>query len=246
MSPLVDADERPHQPGPSSAWSETWEWRLVVADGSLAVAVVLIRRPAEHRMTYICSVFGDGRDTVSVVEHDIELPRRDSLELRASGIWADHICEQAFSHWTLGLEAFGLALDDPDDAVGHGRGVRTPMGLDVEWEDDVLPVAWEGSHGYLAGGRAHGEVLVGTEHHDVDGAGMRMHRWGTGPRLLPWGGRGDRLKLGSEQWPGSEVARATADDGAGEVVDWLLSVAADDRTPASLTSRPRLDGPTRA
>lgn len=226
VNELSPGDEHPHEPGESSAWSETWEWRLVLDDGSLALVVALVRRPAEAAMSYVCALMGRGRPTVAVVEHDIVLPRRDSLELRASGIWADHICETPFSHWNLGLEAFGLTVDHPDDAIGDGRGVRTPVGLDVEWEDDAPPVQLDVGDGYLAAGRAHGEILVGDEVHDVVGAGQRLHRWGTGHRHLGWWGRG--LDVGVDgSLHSAPVASAAADDGIGTVVDWTLGVDLD-------------------
>jgi hypothetical protein len=235
---LVDADEHPHAPGPSSAWSETWEWRLVLDDGSLALTVALVRRPSQARLSYLFALVGRDRATVSVVEHDIAAPRRDSLELRASGIWADHICEQPFSHWNLGLEAFGLTLDEPDDAVGDARGIRTPVGLDLEWEDDTGPSALDATDGYLTAGRAHGEILVGVEEHDVVGAGHRLHRWGNGPSLLSWTGRGAVTSPGVALPRGVLLGRAVADDGMGEIVEWtLVSSTEAPGEPPALSSR---------
>jgi len=212
----------------------------VLDDAALAVVVVLVRRPFESRMSYICAVLGHGRDTVAVVEHEIALPRGGSLELRASGIWADHICETPFSHWNLGLEAFGLTVDDPDDALGPGRGIRTPVGLDVEWEDDAPPRTLGTADGYLAVGRAHGEVLVGVEHHDVIGVGHRLHRWGTGPRLTPWTGSAGRAIDGNGASVGLVAGRAAADDGTGAVTDWVLSTGPTEApAPSVLSSRCR-------
>lgn len=238
MSELLPADERPHPAGPSSAWSETWEWRLVLDDGSLALSVALVRRPSQRRLSYLFALVGRDRATVSVVEHDIAAPRRESLELRASGIWADHICEEPFAHWNLGLEAFGLTLDEPDDAIGDARGIRTPVGLDLEWEDDSPPLPLAGSPGYLAAGRAHGEILVGSEEHDVVGAGHRLHRWGNGPSLIAWSGRGATASTGIDPSPGVLLGRALADDGTGELVEWtLVSPGDEEGAPPVLSSR---------
>lgn len=226
MTGFAPADERRHDAVPSSAWTESWEWRLLVADASLALTVAVVRRPAESRVSYLAALLGLDRPTVSVVEHDIASPRGASLELRASGIWADHVCETPFAHWSLGLEAFGLTLDDPDDAVGHGRGAPTPMGLDTEWEDDGDPLPLTSGEGYLVAGRAHGEILVGTEEHDVDGVGHRLHRWGTGARLPSWWGSGERVGEGAPtDGRASILAGAVADDGSGAVVEWVLSSA---------------------
>ena len=43
-------------------------------------------------------------------------------------------CEQPLDHWTVGLEAFGLAFDDPGEVLGRGHGDRAALGLDLEWE----------------------------------------------------------------------------------------------------------------
>jgi hypothetical protein len=251
VRPFDESDERPHAPGPSSAWTESWEWRLVLDDGSLAVTIAVVRRPAESRLSYLGAVMGRDRPTVSVIEHEIPLPKGDALEMRASGIWADHVCETPFVHWSVGIEAFGLTFDEPDDAVGHARGVRTPVGFDLEWEDadSMQPV---GASGYLTVGRAHGEVLVGSEEHDVEGAGHRMHRWGTGPRVPSWWGRGadvgvaDHAASVGRAAPDVAVARAVADDDVGTVIEWTLScgeVAAPE--VPSLASRIRPGGAPR-
>ena len=57
-------------------------------------------------------------------------PRSGLAEIRASGLWADAIEEERGQRWTIGLEAFALAVDDPDDTVGR----RVPIGFDLEWE----------------------------------------------------------------------------------------------------------------
>jgi hypothetical protein len=230
-------DDRPHVAVPSSAWTESWEWRLVVPDASLVLTVAVVRRPAEGRVSYLAGLFGHDRPTVSVIEHDVVAPRDGSLELRGSGIWADHVCETPFSHWSLGLEAFGLTLDDPADAVGHGRGIPTPMGLDTEWEDEGAPLPLVSGDGYLVVGRAHGEILVGAEEHDVVGAGHRLHRWGTGPRLVEWWGSGTRAGQGTPvAGSGAGRPRAMADDGSGSVIEWVVSSEEPGGTSAPLVS----------
>lgn len=228
MSRSFDAaDELAHLPRPSSAWTETWEMRLVDPTG-VAVLIVVVRRPAEGRVSYVASVLGEGRLTTSVIEHDIVAP--SGLELRASGIWADHVCETPFEHWSVGLEAFGLVFDDPDDAITTGHGHVTPVGFDLEWEDDAAPGALAGPDaGYVVGGRAHGEVLVGHEKLELDGVGSRLHRWGTGPRFVGWG-----------RAVGDVVARSAAPDGSGGRVDWsLVRTGSSDSLHLSSVSEPR-------
>lgn len=222
--PLVAADERAHEPGPSSAWTETWELRLVDAARGLGVVLVVVRRPGEGRVSYLASVLGMPEGVVAVHEHDIAPPRPPGLEVRASGIWAELVCEQPFVHWSAGLEAFGLLLDDPEEAVVSGRGLPIAVGTDLEWEDDGEPRwigAGGGDGGYWSGGRAHGELLVGDATLELDGLGARLHRWGTGHRLPGWTTEPVRSSAGLVA--GSR--RAVADEGTGTVVEWWLEGA---------------------
>jgi hypothetical protein len=106
--------------------------------------------------TYLVAVPGvDG--IVAVRDHDVPPPRQ-GLEVRAEGLWAELWCEAPGEHWTFGLEAFGIVLDDADDALRAGGeiGERVAVGLDLEWE---------------AGDVVHGDVLVGRKRLAVDGWG---------------------------------------------------------------------------
>ena len=103
------------------------------------------------------------------------MPRRpDSLTVRGDGLWAELVCETAFEHWSIGLEAFGLVVEHPADEIGE----RLPVGLDLEWEvgDDGSPRQIAG--GYEQHGTVHGELLVGTARISFDGTGPRTHTWG--------------------------------------------------------------------
>ncbi|HVM54195.1 MAG TPA: hypothetical protein VM262_13430 [Acidimicrobiales bacterium] len=93
---------------------------------------------------------------VAVIERDARVePGRD---VRGPGLWLT-ITEESLGHWSVGFEAFGLELDDPDDVFG----LPIPVGLDLEWEDD--PTAEDC--------RVTGEVLVGDAVIAVDGRGRR-------------------------------------------------------------------------
>jgi len=93
---------------------------------------------------YVAGLVGEARPYVLVKDLDCR-PR--GYELRAEGLWADFNCEEADgSRWSWGLEAFGVALDDPEEAVRSEWGDRVALGFDLEWE---------------APDRVHGEILVG-------------------------------------------------------------------------------------
>ncbi len=116
-----------------------------------------------------------------VVVNDQEVPRpRAGLELRAEGLWAEMICETPLEHWSYGLEAFGLALDDPETT--EALGDRVPVGWDLEWEATAAPVAAADGSGFEHAGIVHGEVLIGSTRLAVDGRGHRTHSWWVRPR----------------------------------------------------------------
>jgi hypothetical protein len=106
--------------------------------------------------TYLVGVPGHA-GVIVVRDHDVPLPRV-GLEVRAEGLWAELWCETPGEHWTFGLEAFGIRLDDAEEALRPGGeiGERVAVGLDLEWEaPDVV----------------HGDVLVGRERFPIDGRG---------------------------------------------------------------------------
>ncbi len=109
-----------------------------------------------------------GHDLVVLAEPDAPVPRA-GMEIRASGLWADAIEEEPGGRWTIGLEAFALAVDQPDDAVGR----RVPLGFDLEWERAGPDEAGR------TPARVHGEVLVEDEVLDLDAAGW-WATWGAG------------------------------------------------------------------
>jgi hypothetical protein len=129
--------------------------------------------PARRRCWYWAALVGEGRPYLLVRDLEVDLPRRaGSREIRAEALWADMNCETPFEHWSYGLEAFGLATDDPDD----DRGDRVALGFDLEWEASGPVEGGAGS--YSQPGVVHGEILVGRDAIAFDGVGARRHRWG--------------------------------------------------------------------
>ena len=109
---------------------------------------------------------------VVVRDHEVPLPRRSSpdLEVRAEALWAELVCETPGEHWGIGLEAFGVVLDDPWDALRGELGTRVPVGLDLEWETSRRRTARGGVREHQFG-RVHGEILVGPERIPFDATG---------------------------------------------------------------------------
>jgi hypothetical protein len=175
------ADERRHAAGADASWQESWDLEFFSAEGDLGGYARLTLPAAGSRAWFVAALVGVDRRPVSVVDHDVVPPRRDELEVRSSGLWVDLQCLVPGDHVTLGLECFGVQLDDPADALLDGRGAVVPLGFDLEW-DTASPArpaldAGRGT-GYDLACRVHGEVLVAEERHQLDGWGRRAHTWG--------------------------------------------------------------------
>ena len=179
-------DEYRHDSGPDLDWQESWYLDFWNADASIGGYIRLAIFPNRGTSWLWACLVGDGRPLVTVIEHDGPLPKPPGLELRTSGLWADLIVETPMQHMTVGLEAFGVAMDDPTETYRKGWGDRTPLGFDLEWETEGAPFAYSGASRYEIPCRVHGEILVGAEKIDFDGYGQRHHSWGT----LDWWSHG--------------------------------------------------------
>src|SRR3954468_22191598 len=131
------ADERPHGSG-----AEAWWFDFAAPDGSIGGFVRLALLPAAGTAWYWAALVGDDRTYLLVRDDEVPSPRRGALEVRAEGLWSALECEQPFDHWTIGLEAFAVALDDPEDAWHGERGAVVGLGFDLEWEATDPPSAF--------------------------------------------------------------------------------------------------------
>ena len=171
------ADEHPHEPVDGD-WSETWSFDFASADGEVGGWAALTRF-ADHAW-YQAALTGPRRQLLMVLDHHVPF-RSNAMEVRTTGLWADHICETPFDHWTLGLETFALGVDDPRELHGRQHGDNVALGFDLEWETDGPVVEHPqpaGVHGYDLACRVYGEVLVGRDVIDFEGVGSRSHHWG--------------------------------------------------------------------
>jgi len=222
------ADEHPHEPG-GPGWSETWSFDLAAADGGLG-AWVAFTRFAGHAW-YQAALTGPHRQLLAVLDHDVPF-RSNPLEVRTTGLWADHVCETPFDHWTVGLETFALGLDDPLELHGRQHGDTVALGFDLEWEADG-PVLDLGPGAYEVPCLVHGEVLVGREVIDFAGVGTRAHRWGPLDWAADDGWHLAGVVEGDRRWSvdhraGATTARTVGADGEVRVVGAVGDVQADD------------------
>jgi hypothetical protein len=163
---------------PASGAVERFSFEAVLPDGS-GLLVRFAFRPGA--CTYWALRCAPGGEVVVVREPGAGAPAGRTLEVRADGLWAAAVCEVPFDHWSLGLEAFAVRLDDPAEGWRGERGERVPFGVELDWEAGGPPAGEPGD--YVQGGRLHGDVIVGRLRHRVDGRSMRSHA--TGPVTAP-------------------------------------------------------------
>jgi len=203
---FVPADERPRS-GPDLFTFDFWSPRA-----SFGGYVQLWRYPGDGVVWYSTAVFREGEPVVALCD---EFPLKRTLELRGNGLWADHNVEEPFGHWSVGLEAFALALDDPADE----RGERVPLGYELDWECD--PEVVTAVHdGYEQPCRVRGEVLLGADAFDLDGHGWRTHSG-----QVPPGRRRHGIGTTGPRWSTPDDERRPGDD----VLGWSQAV-----TPAGV------------
>ncbi|HEX3426121.1 MAG TPA: hypothetical protein VHT30_08310 [Acidimicrobiales bacterium] len=175
---VVAADERRHRPRLGSLWSESWAFDFATGDASLGGFVRLGMHPDRGVAWYWAALVGRGRRLVLVRDTGVDLPRGASLEVRGQGLWSAITCESPLEHWSVGLEAFAVAFDDPAEAYRSERGDLVGLGFDLEWEALAPPHRRPPGDGYGQACRVSGEVLIGDEQLLVDAVGYRHHDWG--------------------------------------------------------------------
>lgn len=153
------------------------------------MSLSVVAEPAVDEVSFTAVVLRKDRPPLVAAEDQIELPSR-GWELRASGLWADHICETPLDHWSYGLEAFGLELDNPAELLDRAVGDRSPIGWELEFEGD-RPAAWQTDedeavqesqlHEYRQSGIGHGLLLDADGEHELEGLAVRSHWWGHEP-----------------------------------------------------------------
>lgn len=182
--PQIDpVDEARHRPDPTvELWNESYYLDWFTDDLTLGGYVRIGFYPNLDRVWYWACLVGPDRPLVTVVEHDVMMPRSGtSLEVRHDGLWADHAIETPNEHMSANLESFGLVIEDPAEMYREGgpRGERVPFGFELDWETDRGGYLWPPvTPRYEIPCRVSGVVMVGDERINVDGWGQRDHSWG--------------------------------------------------------------------
>lgn len=179
--PDVDPrDERRHEPDDTELWNESYYFDWFDEDLTLGGYVRIGFYPNLDRVWYWACLVGPDRPLVTVIEHEVALPRSSSsLELRHDGLWADHVVEEPNEHMSINLEAFAVSLDDPTETYRDLRGERVPFGFELDFHTDGGAYQWPPiTPRYEIPCRVDGEILVGDERIAFDGWGQRDHSWG--------------------------------------------------------------------
>ena len=183
------ADERRHRLARGPWSGEAWGFDFADADSSLAGFVRIAVYPSRGVAWFWAALVGDGRAYVLCRDTELTPPADPSvLELRGVSLWTHAICETPLEHWTVAMEAYAVAFDDPVEAWRGERGDRVGLAFDLEWECPKSFPAWvgadDGSHRYEAACTVNGELLLGDESWTIAGVGARHHEWGR----LDWSG----------------------------------------------------------
>lgn len=183
---VIDAAlEGRHAPGPSRWWNESWYFDFARPDGTGGYVRIGLYPNQRQAWCWAYLVLPDRPGPIVVRAHDVPMPPADphAVLARGDGVWCELTCETPMEHWGIGLEAFGVALDEPADAYRGEIGERIAVGLDLEWEALLpayhypYPPEYPSAH-YQHAGRVRGEILLGADTIEFDGVGERDHSWG--------------------------------------------------------------------
>lgn len=179
MAALDPVDELRHVPGTEELWNESYYFDWFSEDGSLGGYLRVGLYPNLDRVWYWACVVGPDRKLITVIDHEVPLPSGNGLELRANGLWADHVIEEPTGRMSVALESFALQLESPEQVYGEFVGDRIPFGFELEWETDRAGYLWPPvTPRYEIPCRVHGVVSIGDERIEVDAWGQRDHSWG--------------------------------------------------------------------
>lgn len=159
---------------------DEWVFSAWLPDASLGV--ISGHRIVGRRAWYWSALAVAGRPLLHLAEWEVPV-RSDPFVVKAPEMWAEHHCVAAYEQWSIGNEAYFVALDDPGDALGRAYGTPTPTAMDLEWYATDAPQSIQ--HGFGQPGTVHGRIeLAGPEQVElVEAPAWRWRR--AGPTLPP-------------------------------------------------------------
>lgn len=200
-------DESPHAAG----WTDEWVFAAWTPDAALGV--VSGHRITGGRAWYWSALVAEGQPLLHLTEWDVVV-RADPFVVKAPEMWAEHHCVAPLEQWSVGNEAYFVALDSADDGLGRAYGTPTPTSFDLEWYATAPPTAIE--HGFQQDGTVHGRIdVLGQPPIELaEIPATRWRRWSTDAEMAP-------IDLpGAVAHTGLRVGFAFPD---GSRADWVLT-----------------------
>ncbi|MDH4279601.1 MAG: hypothetical protein OEZ14_04665 [Acidimicrobiia bacterium] len=172
---------------PAQSGGETH--RLVASGSGVAVAVQFEqRRGVAGFQTVVFGLESTASPLPSsgprpIVISALDITFGQGWELRTSGLWAEQVRERPFDHWSYGLEAFALAIDEPDELIRSGLGHRVALGWELDFIANGPPEVAAGSQSgsFTQTGTIEGLLLTGDGEQPFEGPARRSHWPGDRP-----------------------------------------------------------------
>jgi len=167
---VAPTDELPHD----EASTDEWVFTAWTPDASLGLI-------SGHRLTgarawYWSALVQAGQPLLHLAEWDVAV-RADPFVVKAPEMWAEHHCVAPLEQWSLGNEAYFVALDEPSAALDRAYGRPTPTAMDLEWY--AVEAADELVDGFVQTGVVHGriDVMGRTPTELTEVPARRWRRW---------------------------------------------------------------------
>jgi hypothetical protein len=188
---VTSSDERRHKAeGTSLWWGESYGFNFATrtADGeAIGGFTRIVVYPRQQKCWFWAGIVGENRSYVLCRDHDLAVPSTSVLEVRGGSLWTHAICETPLEHWTVAMEAYALAFEDPFEAWRTEHGDRVGLAFDLEWESSAeaarfTPSAHLQSTRYDVACEVNGILQVGDDEWTIAATGWRHHEWG----ILDW------------------------------------------------------------
>jgi hypothetical protein len=175
---VAPTDELPRR----EAIIDEWVFTAWAADASLGL--ISGHRLVAGRAWYWSALVRSGEPLLHLAEWDVKV-RADPFVVKAPEMWAEHHCVAPLEQWSLGNEAYFVALDDPGAALERAYGTPTPTAMDLEWY--AVAAAAELDDGFAQSGVVHGRLdVMGVDPIELaEVPAMRWRRWSTSNALAP-------------------------------------------------------------
>ena len=102
----------------------TDEWLFAAWSPDASLGLLSGHRVTGSRAWYWSAFVQTREPLLHLAEWDVKV-RADPFIVKAPEMWAEHHCVAPLEQWSIGNEAFFVALDDADEALGRAYGTPT-------------------------------------------------------------------------------------------------------------------------